>query len=287
MRSRILYLAQITHTRHLVYSEIIRIERPRSLVSALDGLSVAHSTSKRRPHNSCGSSVVEFAVTVHEQTGRPLTSIGTFTYLIFFQLVRIVLLSKDSVTLILLAAPSVGPTESSTCVRLLLDGVTTRPNVLHIDYIQSPPERRRQWDEMRTEISDLSVVNVETQTRSTAGQSPTGADGESMTVETVSPPESFTQLGMGITKCLDRWDDDDAETRVCFHSLSALLHYTDVSSAFKFLNVLRTQLGNRGAIGHVHIDPEAHDEMVLNRLKPLFDAYVQVDLDGSVDVTSC
>ena len=194
----------------------------------------------------------------------------------------------DESALIFVAAPSIGPIEGEICTQLLCTD-TDHPHVLHIDFIKSPRERTTYWaEDAPTRLSALGILNIETYTRSTATETtPEPAHQLDVTVETVSSPDNLTQLGIGITKCLDQWTDGDEEIRVCFHSVSAMIHYTSVSAVFQFLNVLRTQLAKRGATGHVHIDPNAHDDRVITQLKPLFDALVEVELDGSVDVTAC
>lgn len=193
-----------------------------------------------------------------------------------------------SARFVLVSAPSVGSAESSVCRELLLGDASTPKRVLHVDFIKSPADRVSAWEQHgESAVAELGIVNVEAQTRSAATDSAaTQGQGLPVTVESVSGPGNLTQIGMAITKILTDWEGADSEIRVCFHSVSALLHYTDVSSVFQFLNALRSQLRAHGAVGHVHIDPDAQDEQVINQLKPLFDAVVEVDLDGSTTVTN-
>ena len=50
----------------------------------------------------------------------------------------------DESSLILVAAPSIGPAESEVCTQLLSMDVD-HPHVLHIDFIKSPRERITHW----------------------------------------------------------------------------------------------------------------------------------------------
>jgi hypothetical protein len=192
----------------------------------------------------------------------------------------------DSATATLLCAPSVSSADRHVCAELLVDGVADGVNVLHIDFVRTPRDRIRHWQQAEASPSELAILNVDTYARSSsAPAAPTDGSELSAVVETVQNPDNLTQFGVAFTKCLDRWEDDDRPVRVCFHSISAFLHYADLAQVFQFLNVVRGQLSKIGARGHFHIEPDAHEERTLNKLKPLFDAVVEVNVDGELDVS--
>ena len=192
----------------------------------------------------------------------------------------------DSATATLLCVPSVSSADRTVCADLLTRSADDAPYVLHVDFVRRPQERIRDWQRLDASPAELAVLDIDTHPRSAKSRSATDeVDVPSVVVETVENPSDLTGLGVAFTKCLDRWEDEQP-VRVCFHSISALHHYVDLSSAFQFLNVVRGQLSNHGATGHFHIQPGAHEEQTVSKLAPLFDAIVETDLDGDVQVTA-
>lgn len=69
--------------------------------------------------------------------------------------------------------------------------------------------------------------------------------------------------------------------------LSASIHSQNFSKpqtfnrAFRFLHLLTRRLSLAGAIAHFHLDPETCDEKTIETLRPLFDAVLEVDEDGT------
>ena len=78
--------------------------------------------------------------------------------------------------------------------------------------------------------------------------------------------------------------DSDEDISFCFNSITSLLQYADVQRAFRFLHVVTGRVKTVGGTGHYHLDPEAHDRQTLATLKGLFDAVIEVNEDGSVDI---
>ncbi|MFB6131010.1 MAG: hypothetical protein ABEJ28_09345 [Salinigranum sp.] len=195
----------------------------------------------------------------------------------------------DTATATLLVVPSISPADKTVCTDLLVRGTEEPPNVLHVDFVRTPRERVRDWQLSDSHPADLAILHVDTYTRGADAGAEAGADTYSElspVVETIQNPSDLTGLGVALTKCLERWEDDERPGRVCFHSISALLHYVDLSAAFQFLNVVRGQLARADVTGHFHVQPGAHGDKTLNKLYPLFDAIVEVDVDGDVEVTA-
>lgn len=109
-----------------------------------------------------------------------------------------------------------------------------------------------------------------------------GEEGEpdTVTVETVADPSDLTRLGLTISGAIAPWRDDGRHTRVCFHSLTALLQYADPQRTFRFLHILQQRLAAVDAVTHYHMDADAHDEQTVATLRTLFDAVVEVSPDG-------
>jgi hypothetical protein len=67
---------------------------------------------------------------------------------------------------------------------------------------------------------------------------------------------------------------------VCFDSLTAMLQYVDVETAYEFLHAITGQLYAADARAHFHIDPTAHDRTTVDSIASLFDAVVEFGADG-------
>ncbi|HKJ59781.1 MAG TPA: hypothetical protein VKA37_11155 [Halobacteriales archaeon] len=101
---------------------------------------------------------------------------------------------------------------------------------------------------------------------------------QGIAIRTVENPDDLARLGVGISDALSSWADDHPTT-VCFHSLTALLQFVDLSRAFRFVYTLFGRVAARGAHAHFHLDPNAHDDQTVATLKPLFDEVLRVDED--------
>lgn len=194
--------------------------------------------------------------------------------------------APTAATAVLLSVPSVSPADRTVCTDVLTRDAPDGANVLHVDFVRTPRDRVRDWQLAEHSPAELAILKVDTHTRSASSAPAADAADLSPVVETVSDPSNLTQFGMAFTKCLERWSESENPTRVCFHSVSAFLHYVDLSAAFKFLNVVRGQLSDADARGHFHIEPGAHEQREIRQLRPLFDAIVEADVDGTIEVTS-
>jgi hypothetical protein len=71
--------------------------------------------------------------------------------------------------------------------------------------------------------------------------------------------------------------ENDGPAAVCFHSVTALLERTSTEATAQFLATLTRRLRTTGSVSHAHfhMDPEAHDDATVERLRLLFDAVVE------------
>jgi len=100
-----------------------------------------------------------------------------------------------------------------------------------------------------------------------------GREGEGCdTVRTVNTPGDLTGLSMRIGEVLSEVHGDDVY--VYFDDITSLLQYTDLSTAYRFLNVLTGRVRSANAVGFYGITPDAHDERTVNTLRNLFDGTV-------------
>ena len=106
-------------------------------------------------------------------------------------------------------------------------------------------------------------------------------------VKYASSPEDMTGIGIKFSEFVEEFQTERGieNVRVLVDSLSTLLMYSDVQTAFRFMHVFTSRLENADAMGLHTIESTAHDEEALNTLRQLFDHAVSVEEDGSVSTT--
>lgn len=188
----------------------------------------------------------------------------------------------DGTSVLVLGSP-LDDADEETCHDLLAPDDPSRENVLSITFTQSPDDRLDAWRSHNGPglPSKLGIVSVGDATRSVAGTASATPRTVSpgVSIATVPDPSNLTGLGITVSEYLSKWADNGNRTVVCFHSLSALLQFAPMERAFRFLHVLTGRVSAAGGIAHFHMDPQAHDESVVDTLVPLFDAIVEVE-DG-------
>jgi hypothetical protein len=170
-------------------------------------------------------------------------------------------------------APSLSDQKRQTCLDLQQAGPTDRLDVLYVTYSSAPAELVTQWrDTVGGLPARMGIVVVSAQ----PGQRGDDALPENVFVTTANPND-ITGLGMRLNNYLnDR--DGDTQLVVCFDSMTEMLQFSELQPAYKFLHMFAGQLRDADACGHFHLDPGAHEDRTISRLKPLFDA--AFDLTG-------
>ncbi|MFB6152091.1 MAG: hypothetical protein ABEJ40_09830 [Haloarculaceae archaeon] len=170
---------------------------------------------------------------------------------------------------VLLCAPSLSGGEREVCSDLLLPDDPGNASVLWVTFRRDAVACVDQWSaETDEQPRNAGVIAV--------GDTGEGVDAGWATVETVNSASDLTGLGIAIGEFLSDWD---GEIVVCFDSLTAMLQYVDVETAYEFLHTIAGQLYNADARAHFHIDPTAHDQQTVESLTSLFDAAVSVEGD--------
>jgi len=180
--------------------------------------------------------------------------------------------SLDDASSILFLTPSLGDATTDTCIRLLDPSNPETTNVLFVTFTGTPQDRLEAWiDRAGGRPASAHVV--------AAGETPGGGNGGPApdSVERVGTPSDLTGISIRVSEVLSEWSDADATSVVCFDSVTALLQYVDVETAYEFLHVLTGRLYAFGAKGHFHLDPGAHPDMTVARIQTLFDAMVEAD----------
>lgn len=180
----------------------------------------------------------------------------------------------DPGTNVLVQAPSLSSERQHRCLDLLAADDPSRLDVLRITYSGNPEEMIEQWREQIGAMparTGIVVVGGSTEFEQTTE----AETGEQVAVTTANPND-ITGLGMQLNNYLNDVSSD-TQLVVCLDSLTELLQFVDVQSAFKFLHMFTGQLRDAGAIGHFHIDPNAHEPQTVSRLKPAFDEEVVIE----------
>jgi len=183
----------------------------------------------------------------------------------------------DASSVLLLTAPTRGYADEA-CVDLLTVTEPTTEDVLSITLTQSYDERLDTWQTYVGPFpAKAALINVGEPVRSTLTENDASSvlGINAVSVQTVASASDLTQLGITISECISRWDDDGNQTVVCFQSLTALSGEVDLQQLFQFLHVLIGRLVASDAVAHFHMDPTAHDQHIIETLQPLFDAVIE------------
>lgn len=184
---------------------------------------------------------------------------------------------REGAANVLLLAPGGTPADADACLHLLTDTDTEPRNVLSLGY-STPPDRTARAVRADGPMGDTTFVCIGERTRSAASSPPqTDQIPGRATVQVVPDPANLAQIGLVVNDRLDEWDDSDALTVICYHSLSDLLEHVDLQAAFRFLHVLTGRIAAADAQAHFHLDPTVHDEETVRTLSLLFDDVIEVE----------
>ena len=101
-------------------------------------------------------------------------------------------------------------------------------------------------------------------------------------VRTVNSPGDLTGIGIEFSEVARNADEDGIERlRIAFDSLSPVLMYVELQRLFRFLHVFTSQIQSRNWLGLFAIDPDSHEEQVINTVSQLFDGMLQIRVPDS------
>jgi hypothetical protein len=97
---------------------------------------------------------------------------------------------------------------------------------------------------------------------------------------------SVTELGIEVSTAIDQLNTiagglDPAELRIAFDCTTSLLSRYDEQTVFRFLHLLANDVRRVEAMGHVRLQ-KPYDAEIVRLLEPLFDAVVELRLEGTV-----
>lgn len=180
----------------------------------------------------------------------------------------------DDAASVLLLAPTLEPPDDRACIELLAPDGSPGVNVLSVTVSESPGDRLVVWQQQFGESlpERAAIVGMDgSESRRTGA----AADDLPITVDLLSTPVDPVEFASRITQHLGRWEETPEPTRVCIHSVTALLDSLDLPAVVRLTNVLNDRFASTNAVGHYHMDSAAHDEETLTELRPLFDVVVE------------
>lgn len=170
---------------------------------------------------------------------------------------------------VLLLAPGFGDGADRACSELLAESAAE--TVLFVSYAGDPSSRRSHFAAHVDDPGACRAIVV--------GEGAVDPEDGFEAVESVNTPTDLTGLGIAVTEQLQAAGPD---TAVCFDSVTSLLQYVDVDTAYEFLHVVLGRLYSHDAVGHLHMDPTAHDDAVVERMTSLVDGRLRLADDGEV-----
>lgn len=192
-------------------------------------------------------------------------------------------LAPDSPANVLVVAPARADAVDVACTDLVSGGQPAAENVLLVCLQQPLDQRlevlRRHGGDLPAEITVVTAGDGLRSTDSTrGGEDAIAASGSTVRTTIVSGPGELSGLGHTIGEMISSWDDG-TQNRMCFHSITALLQYADLSRVFRVLHVLTRHVDTVDGVAHYHIDPTAHDAQTLATIETLFDTVIEYE-DG-------
>ena len=175
----------------------------------------------------------------------------------------------DQPATVLVLAPGFGDAGAAGCSGLFAE--SGAENLLYVTWSGDPSDRLAHVRDHTSGVEKARAVVV--------GDLSGPPSGPFDAVETVNAPTDLTGVGIAVTELLSRTEGTSA---VCFDSVTALLQYVDLDTAFEFLHVFAGRLHQHHAVGHFHMDPGAHDPQVVAQVSSLVDGKLELADDGSV-----
>jgi hypothetical protein len=180
--------------------------------------------------------------------------------------------TPDPGTNVLVMAPSLSDQKRETCLDLQGVGSPAELDVLRVTYSDAPGELVDEWRDHHGDLPGrMGIIVVGDQ----PGQYGSDVDLPDSVFVTMANPNDITGLGMRLNNYLND-GDGDAQLVVCFDSVTEMLQFAEMQPVFKFLHMFVGQVRDANGVGHFHMDPDAHDDQTVSRLKPLFDDAVNL-----------
>jgi len=162
------------------------------------------------------------------------------------------------------------------CASLLagMDPATAR--VLTVSYTQSTQTWLKHWNaHVGPGPAEWHAIRIDD-----GNSAPTGPPGDhlieggSRTIERIANPADLTGLGLAIRRHRER-SEEPGQLTLCLHSLTGMLQFVSANTVYRFVHWLTGQVRDAEGLAHFHLDPEAHEQRILNQFFTLFDGRIE------------
>lgn len=174
---------------------------------------------------------------------------------------------------VLVLAPTHGGHWRDACIHLTTRNDLEGGNVLVLTYVLGADAHLARLDDLAVPPCAVAIVEA-------TGDATTSLDHDPDYPVALrqEAPGDLTGLGIQCSEFLTRWHDS-GPVAVCVESITALLQYVPMKTAYRFLHVLTHRVNHADATAHYHLSPDAHSQQELGTLKQLFDAVASFDQD--------
>lgn len=106
--------------------------------------------------------------------------------------------------------------------------------------------------------------------------------GDTETIKRVSSPVNLTGISVNITNFFEKFwmKKGIRKTRLCIHSLSTMLMYSNLQTVFRFLHVFTGRIKSADAVGVYVVESGMHDEKTLVTLKQLVNGVIEIEVEN-------
>lgn len=168
-------------------------------------------------------------------------------------------------------------------VQELVAAVDEQPNILAVMLADSPRTWLERWrGHLPRPPAQLGFVTLNEYSRSAiADRNDRPRPDREISTQTVSTPADLTGLGIAVTTYLEEWAGTDRRSVLYFDSVTILLQYVELQSAFRFLHTLITRMQENDATGIFPFNAAAHDDQTVATLQSLFDTILIPNAEGT------
>jgi hypothetical protein len=149
--------------------------------------------------------------------------------------------------------------------RWLTNTRSESPHVVVLTYLRRPETYLERWETVADSPAEFVVVDARDQRGRTAT--------DDVRVVTAAPND-LTRLGIHVSESLDGRDGD---VTFLLDSLSALLQFVDVETAYRFVHVLTSRMNAVDARAFYALHPSQHDAQTTSVFTQLADASLTHD----------
>ncbi|MFB6130576.1 MAG: hypothetical protein ABEJ28_07125 [Salinigranum sp.] len=152
-------------------------------------------------------------------------------------------------------------------------------DVLEVSYARSPARILDDWrSALGTSPRRLVVLSLDR--RPPRDRVHVDRAGCRVTIESANPHD-LTEFGMRWQRALDRVDGPQAHPLVEFDSVTSMLQFVDVRTAYQFVHCISAHVREIGAHAQFYLDPDAHEERVVQVFRSTVDDIRREESDGS------